>query len=84
MRILTDHLGHHVGRADGHRGDRGGGADGDCPHPVGKSVRHRVLAGVAHRLGDHEEHDQVRDQPPDRVHETVVAVEGDQAGDAEE
>lgn len=79
----ADHLSHHVGRTDGHGGESRGGADGNGAHPVGERVRHRELARVAHRLGDQEEHQKVGDQPTDGVHEAVVAVEGDQPGDAE-
>ncbi len=51
---------------------------------VGEDVGQRVLADVAARLGDHQQHRDVGDQPADRVHEPVVAVQRDQAGDAEE
>ena len=53
-------------------------------HAERQHVGHRVLAGVAQRLGDEQQNGQIGDEPADRVHETVVAVERDEAGDAEE
>ena len=80
----ADHLGNHVERADGQGAERRHGAHGARAEAVGEHVGHGVLAGIAQRLGDDQEHGEVGDQPADRVHEAVVALEGDDAGDAEE
>jgi len=79
-----DHLSHHVRRTHGDGGEGRRRTHRHRRHPVGEDVGHRVLAGVAHGLGDQEEHGQVCDQPAHGVHEAVVAVERDQAGDAQE
>ena len=80
----ADHLRGEVERRDGDRRQRA-----DRPRrlgivAIGEDVGQRVLADVAAGLGDHQQHGDVRNQPAHRIHEAVVAVERDQAGDAEE
>ena len=80
----TDHL---CGQVEGGYGDGGDGGEG--AHrlgrgPEGEDVTQGVLAGVAARLGHDQEHGDVGHQPADRVHEPVVAVERDQAGNTQE
>ena len=57
---------------------------GALPQPERDDVGERVLAEVAQRLGDQEQHDRPADQEADRVDQPVEARERDQAGDAEE
>src|SRR3712207_9057796 len=47
-------------------------------------VGDRVLAGVAHALGQQEHDGQERDEESDRVQEPVEAVQVDEPGDAQE
>ena len=82
-RAGADHLRDHVKGADRERAQRGHRADRPRIQSIGEHVRHRVFAGVAQRFGDDEQHGQIRDQPADRKHEAVVAVERDHARDAE-
>ncbi len=83
-RAGTDHLREQVEDRDDHRGRCGRGAYGALPHAVGELVGHRVSAGVAQQLGDEQQGDQPSDEEADRVEESVVAVERDEARDAEE
>ena len=53
-------------------------------HAEREHVGDRVLARVAHPLGEQEQHGQERDQEADRVQEPVESEQEDQAGDAEE
>ena len=78
-----NHLGHHVGGADGDGRERSRRTDWDRRHPVRKDIGKRVLARVAHRLGDQKQYRQIGDEPANRVHEAVVAIERDQTRDAE-
>ena len=86
---LDQHAGpdHLRGQVEGGHGDRRDRADDACllrVVAIGEDVRQRVLADIPARLGDHQQHGDVGDQPAHRVHEAVVTVERDQAGDAEE
>ena len=80
----ADHLRDQVEGDDGERPDRRRGARRPLAQPEGEHVGDRVLAGVAHALGQQEHHGQEGDEEPDRVQEPVEPVEEDQAGDAEE
>ena len=84
QRARADHLGEQVEDRHGDRRDGGRGAHRGLPHPEGQHVGHGEPAGVAQQLGDQQQGDQPRDEEADRVEEAVVAVEGDDAGDAEE
>ena len=74
-RAGADHLRDHVERAHGQRAQRRHRAHRPRAQPVRKDIGHRVFAGVAQRLGDDEQDRQIRDQPADRIHEAVVAIE---------
>jgi hypothetical protein len=50
------HLRHQIGEVDNHRSDDGREQRGARLHPAADDVAKRVLAGVAHRLGDQEQH----------------------------
>ena len=79
------HLGEQVEERDRQRGDGRGqcGRASACTRKR-QHVGHRVLAGVAQRLGDEQQRDEPRHQEADGVEQAVVAVEGDGADDAEE
>jgi hypothetical protein len=51
---------------------------------VRQDVRQRVAADIAAGLGDQQQHRDIGDQPADRIHEAVIAIQRDQPGDAEE
>ncbi len=80
----ADHLRDQVEGHDGERAERGRGARGRLVEAEREHVGDRVLARVAHPLGQQEHHREERDEEPDRVQEPVEAVEEDQARDAEE
>ena len=80
----ADHLRRQIEGRHGDDGDRADDAHLLRVIAVGQDVGQRVLADVAAGLGDHQQHRDVGDQPAHRVHEAVVAVQRDQAGDAEE
>jgi hypothetical protein len=80
----ADHLRDHIESGDGERAQRRHRTDGARTEPIGKEIRHGVFARVAQRLGDDEQYGEVRHQPADRVHESVVAEKGDHPRDAEE
>jgi hypothetical protein len=84
QRAGPDHLGQQVEDRHRHGGDGGGRTDRTLPHPERQNVGHRVAARVAQQFGDEQQRHQPRDQEADRVQEPVVAVERDEAGDAEE
>ena len=78
------HLGEQVEERHGQGGRGGRGADRALAHLERQHVAHRVLAGVPQELGDQQQRHQPRDEEADGVEETVVAVDRDRAGDAEE
>ena len=78
------HLGQQVEERHEERGHRRGGAHRALAHPEAQDVAHGEAADVAQELGDEQERGQPGDEEADRVHEAVVAVEGDRTGDAEE
>ncbi len=80
----TDHLGGEVEGGDGDRGDGGEGAHRLGRSPEGEDVTKGVLARVTAGLRDDQEHGDVGNQPADRVHEAVIAVQRDEAGNTEE
>ena len=80
----TDHLRDQVEGHDGERAERRRGPRGRLVQAERKHVGDRVLARVAHPLGEQEHHGEEGDEEADRVQEPVEAVEVDQAGDAEE
>ena len=80
----ADHLRDQVEGDDGQRAERRRGARRLLVQPERQDVGDRVLAGVAHALGQQEHHGEEGDEEPDRVQEPVEAVEVDQARDAEE
>ena len=80
----ADHLGDQVEGDDGQRPERRRGAGRPLVEPEGEDVGDRVLARVAHALGQQEHHREERDEEADRVQEPVEAVQVDQARDAEE
>jgi hypothetical protein len=84
QRTGTDHLRDQVEDRDGDGRDAGCHAYGALAHAEGQHVGHRVLARVAQQLGDEQERDEPGDEEADGVQEAVVAVERDDAGDAEE
>ena len=55
-----------------------------CLEAEGQHVGHGEFARVAHEFGDDEQSDEPGDEEADRVEESVVAVDGDGAADAEE
>ena len=83
-RARADHLGQQVEDRHGDGGDRRRGPDRPLPHPERQHVRHRVPAGVAQQFRHQQQRHQPGDQEADRVEEAVVAVERDDAGDAQE
>ena len=80
----ADHLRGQV--EGGHGDDRDGADDAGLLRvvAVGQDVGQGVLADVAARLGDDEQHGDVSHQPAHRIHEAVVTVLADEARDAEE
>ena len=80
----ADHLGGQVEGGDGHGRDGGHGAHRLRVGAEGEDVPQGVLAGVAARLGHDQQNGDVGDQPADRVHEPVIAVQGDHPGNPEE
>ena len=80
----ADHLRGQVEGGHGNGGQCRDGLGGFRIVAEGQDVTQRVLADVAARLGDHQQHGDVSHQPAHRVHEAVITVKGDQAGDAEE
>ena len=84
QRARADHLGQQVEDRHRDRGDGGGRAHRALAHPERQHVGHRVLARVAQQLRDQQQRHQPGDQEADRVEEAVVAVQRDDAGDAEE
>jgi hypothetical protein len=78
------HLGEQVEERDRERRRRRGGAHRLLLHAEAQHVGHRVLAGVAQRLGHQIERHDPGDEEADGVEQAVVAVEGDGAGHAEE
>src|SRR5271156_3943729 len=84
QRSGPDHLRDHIKRADSYGTERSHGAYRARMQAISKHVRHGVFASIAERLGDDEQNGEVSDQKADGVHESVVAKEGDEAGDAQE
>jgi hypothetical protein len=84
QRARADHLRDQVEDRHHDRGHRGGRPDRALPHPERQHVGHRVPARVAQELRHQQQRDQPRDQEADGVEESVVAEQGDEAGDAEE
>ena len=80
----ADHLRDQVEGRHRQRADRRRGAGRPLAQPEGEHVGDRVLAGVAHALGEQEHHGEEGDEEPDRVQEPVEAVQVDQPGDAQE
>ena len=78
----ADHLRNHVKGADGQGTDGSHGTHRARVEAVGEHVRHGVAAGIAQRFGDDQQDGEIRDQPPDREHEAVISLKGDDAGDA--
>lgn len=83
-RAGADHLGEQVEDRDGDRGDRRGRAHRPLPHPEREHVGHGVPARVAQELRDQQQRHEPSHQEPDRVQEAVIAVQRDDARDAEE
>ena len=80
----ANHLRNHVESGNGQRAERG-----ERPHraglqAVGQQIGHGVLARVAQRFGDDEQHGDVGHQEADGIHEAIVAAEADHARNAEE
>ncbi len=84
QRARADHLGNHVEDADSDRAERGHRAHGPRTKPISQHVGHRIFPGIAQRFSNDQEHSQVCNQPPDGIHESVVALERDDARDAQE
>ena len=80
----ADHLRDEVEGDDGERPDRRRGARRALAQTEAEDVGDRVLARVAHALGQQEHHRQERDEEADGVQEPVEAVEEDQPRDAQE
>jgi hypothetical protein len=83
-RAGAHHLRNHVEEAHGQRRTGGDRAHALLLQAERQDVGHGELAGVAQRFGHQQQHGQVGDEPPHGIQEPVVAVEGDQAGDAQE
>ena len=80
----ADHLRDQVEGRHRQRADRRRSAGRPLAQPEGEHVGDRVLAGVAHALGEQEHHGEEGDEEPDRVQEPVEAVQVDEPGDAQE
>ena len=80
----ADHLRDQVEGDDGQRAERRGRPRRLLLEPEGEHVGDRVLARVAHPLGEQEQDRQEGDQEADGVQEAVEAEQVDQAADAEE
>ena len=80
----ADHLRDQVEGHDGERAERRGRARRGLVEAEREHVGDRVLARVAHPLGEQEHHREERDEESDRVQEPVEPVQEDEAGDAEE
>src|SRR5260370_539391 len=78
-----EHVGGGVKRGERQGADGSHGAYGFGAQAIGQQIRHGVLACVPKRFGDDEQNRQVGHQPADRIHESVISLEGDDAGDAE-
>ena len=79
----TDHLRDHVKSGHRERGERRHRADGLWFQPIREQIRHRVFARIAQRLGDDEQHGEIGYEESHRIHEAVVALEANDAADAQ-
>ena len=80
----ADHLRDEVDEQHGQRAERRGRAGGPLAQPEREHVGERVLARVAHPLGEEEQHGQEGDERGHQAHERVDAEEEHEAGEAEE
>ena len=80
----ADHLRQQVEDGNGHGRDRGGSPYRDLAHAERQDVGHRVPAGVAQQFRHEEKRHEPCHEEPDRIQESVVPVERDDARDAEE
>ena len=80
----ADHLRDEVEGRDGERPEGRGGPRRALVEAERQDVGDRVAAGVAHPLGEQEQHGEERDEEADGVEHAVEAEQEDQAGDAEE
>ena len=80
----ADHLRDEVDRGHGQRADGRGHARGSLAQSEGEHVGERVLARVAHPLGQEQEHGQEGDDCGHQADEGVDAEQEDQAGEAQE
>ena len=78
------HLGEQVEERHSERRRCRSDTDGALAHPERQDVGHRVAAGVPKQLGNEQQRDQPGDEEADAVEESVIAVDGDRAGNAEE
>ena len=84
QRARAHHLRDHIKRADRQRAQRRHRPHRTRLQPVRQHVRHRILAGVAQRFRDHQQHRQVCHQPAHREHEAVISLERDDARNPQE
>ncbi|NCL77824.1 hypothetical protein AIIKEEIJ_05320 [Rhodococcus sp. YH1] len=80
----TGHLGEQVEQRHREGGQRGGHTHRTLLEPEAQDIGHGEPAGVAQQFGDEQQGDEPGDEEADGVQESVVAVDGDGAGDAEE
>ena len=71
----ADHLRRQIKRRHGDRRERSDNARFLRIVPIRQDVRERVAADIAARLGDQQQHRDVGDQPADRIHEPIIAVQ---------
>ena len=80
----ADHLRDEVDEQHGERAERRGHARGPLAQPEREDVGERVLARVAHPLGEEQQHRQEGDERRHEAHERVDAEEEHEPGEAEE
>ena len=84
QRARADHLRDEVDQDDRQRAGRGDDPRGALAQAEGQHVGERVLARVAHALGEEQQHRDERDDRGHQADEGVDAEQEDQAGEAEE
>ena len=80
----ADHLGDHVEGGYCDRAQRGHRANRTLLQAISQKIGHGVLSGISEWFGDDDQNSQIGHEPADRVHEAVIAKEGDHARNSQE